>query len=112
MTNKKNKYIHVIPHDTRWAIRREGENRLISVYDTKLEAENIARKLARDAEGELVIHGGDGRIRSRDSYSSDPLPPKSPREVLYPATSSTTSKREIRNAVRKVIEETREQNQP
>ncbi|TCP05507.1 uncharacterized protein DUF2188 [Rubrivivax gelatinosus] len=32
--------------------------------------------MARQGQGELLIHGQDGRIRARDSYGNDPCPPK------------------------------------
>lgn len=34
------------------------------------------RQMARQGQGELLIHGQDGRIRARDSYGNDPCPPK------------------------------------
>lgn len=105
MTKKAHKEIHVIPHKGGWVIKREDANRLISTHATKQEAVDEAREYARNARGELVIHSRDGRISSRDSYSPDPLPPKEPREVLFPLTTSKTNERKIREAVREVIQE-------
>jgi Uncharacterized protein conserved in bacteria (DUF2188) len=32
--------------------------------------------MARQGQGELLIHGQDGRIRGRDSHGIDPFPPR------------------------------------
>lgn len=44
--------------------------------DTQAKAIERARKIARNQESELVIHGKDGRIREKDSYGNDPFPPR------------------------------------
>jgi len=105
MPKKVIKHIHVIPQNDGWVVKREDDNRLISSHETKQEAENAARKIARTAKGELVIHNRDGRISSRDSYNTDPLPPKVPREVLFPVLTSKMNEQTIRKAVKKVIQE-------
>ena len=105
MTKKAHKNIHVIPHKQGWVIKRENENRLISTHNTRQEAVDEARKAARNAKTELVVHSRDGRISSRDSYNPDPLPPKEPREVLFPVQPSKTDKRKITEAVKEVIQE-------
>jgi hypothetical protein len=46
------------------------------VHDTQAEAIQAGRQMARQGQGELLIHGQDGRIRARDSYGNDPCPPK------------------------------------
>lgn len=105
MSTKALKHIHVIPRNGSWIVRREGDNRLISTHNTKREAEAAARKIARNTQGELVIHNRDGRISTRDSYNTDPLPPKEPREVLFPVLPSKTNEQAIREAVKKVMKE-------
>lgn len=67
---------HVVPHEDGWAIRGENNERATSVHGTQAEAIDRAREIARNQEAELLIHGRDGRIRERDSYGSDPFPPK------------------------------------
>ncbi len=67
---------HVVPHGDKWAVRGEGNERATSVHDTQRQAIEVARQIARNQESELFIHGEDGRIRERDSYGSDPYPPK------------------------------------
>jgi hypothetical protein len=65
--------IHVFQKDGEWAIKKIGASDLGN-YNNKEEALNYARKLARDNNSELIIHGRDGFIQERYSYSSDPHP--------------------------------------
>jgi len=96
---------HVVPHGSEWAVRGEGNGRPTSLHRTQAEAIEAAREIARSQQSELVIHRSDGRIRDRDSYSTDPLPPKSPRKVLYPPSPGVTNPKRIRRAVREVLTE-------
>jgi hypothetical protein len=68
--------MHVVPHGDKWAIKGEGNGRLTSVFNTQGEAVNRAREIARRQKSELLVHGRDGEIRSRDTYGHDPYPPK------------------------------------
>src|SRR5918912_804459 len=56
---------HVVPHNGKWAVRVEGGKRLTSVYDTKQEAIDAARTIARDQSGKLVVHGRSGQVFQR-----------------------------------------------
>lgn len=74
MANRKN--VHIVQRDNGWATMREGGQRASQVFDTQARAIEAGRQMARQGQGELLIHGQDGRIRSRDSYGNDPYPPK------------------------------------
>jgi hypothetical protein len=74
MSSKRNQ--HVVPHEGGWAVQGAGASRATSVFDTKAEATDAARSIAQNQGTELVIHGRDGRIQSKDSHGSDPYPPK------------------------------------
>lgn len=67
---------HVVPHQGRWAVRGEANERVTSTHDTQSEAIGRARGIAQRERSEVVIHRPDGRIRDRDSYGNDPCPPK------------------------------------
>lgn len=68
---------HVTPHpDGGWQVKGEGNNKATKVTETKKEAIDIARQIAKNQESELIIHGKDGKIQSKDSYGNDPYPPK------------------------------------
>lgn len=62
--------LHVKPRaDGRWSVVRGGATRATSVHDTKSQAQNRARNLARVGDGVVVIHGRDGRIQERAAYA-------------------------------------------
>ena len=73
MANSKNQ--HVLPHGKSWAVKGEGNSRNTKITDTKFEAVNRARKIAKNMKTELVIHNNDGKISDKDSYGNDPHPP-------------------------------------
>lgn len=102
MTRSKN--IHVVPRNDGWVIRREGASRATSTHETQTAAITAARELARSQGSELVIHGRDGRIRDRDSYGTDPLPPKE-RRVLFPDKTPSINRKVIKEAVAAVVRE-------
>jgi hypothetical protein len=70
------KRIHVVPHQSGWATRREGSSRAGSTHHTQADATEAARATALREHGEVVIHRPDGRIRDANSYGNDPFPPK------------------------------------
>ena len=67
---------HVVPRDSKWAVRKSGSDRVTRKYETQQEAIDAAREIAQNQRTEVYIHGRDGRIRERDSYGNDPSPPK------------------------------------
>jgi len=46
------------------------------VTDTQKQAINAAIPIAKNNKSEVVIHGTNGKIRDKDSYGNDPVPPK------------------------------------
>lgn len=72
--SKKNQ--HVVPNESGWGIKGEGNSRLTKILPTKNEALEVARTIAKNQGVELFIHGKDGKIQDRDSYGIDPCPPK------------------------------------
>jgi hypothetical protein len=53
---------HVVPHDGGWAIKTEGSRSYISVFETKQDAIDAGRSIARSEGGELIVHGRNGQI--------------------------------------------------
>ncbi len=75
MTDKRNQ--HVVPHTSGgWAVKGAGSRRATKVTETQQEAIEVARGIAQHQKTEMLVHGEDGRIRERNSYGNDPLPPK------------------------------------
>lgn len=71
MSNK-----HVVPHKNGWAVKSAGATKAGSVHSTQAQAIQAARKSAMSNKSEMFIHGRNGRIRERNTYGSDPFPPK------------------------------------
>ena len=67
---------HVVYSDGKWTVRRAGAARASRTFATQQEAIEVARELARRDESEVYVHGRDGRIRERSTYSREPSPPK------------------------------------
>ncbi len=67
---------HVVPRDNQWAVIGAGNNRATAVVNTQQEAINIAKPIAANQGGDVVIHNSHGQIRERNSYGNDPYPPK------------------------------------
>ena len=95
--------IHVVLQRDIWLVRREDANRAMSVHKTQRDAVDVARKIARAQKGQLVIHGRNGRVRQRNIYGRY-TGPRRPLEVLFPRMRASRSKKEIREAVRAVME--------
>ena len=74
MSSKRNQ--HVVPHADGWAVRGAGATRATETFERKTEAVDRAREIAQNQHTELVIHGRDGQIQSKDSHGPDPFPPK------------------------------------
>lgn len=69
---------HVVPNTNGkgWAVKGEGNTKYTKITNTKQEAIDYAREIAKNQEAELVIHGKDGKIQDKDSYGNDPIPPR------------------------------------
>ncbi len=72
------KTYHVTPrNDGGWNIKEEKASRASSSHDTKEEAVDRARELAKGQNlGQVVIHRKDGTIQTEHTYGKDPYPPK------------------------------------
>jgi len=67
---------HVTRHEEGWAVRGAGNGKATAVFRTQAEAIDAARQIAQNQRSELLVHGRDGRIRSKDSFGGDRLPPR------------------------------------
>ena len=67
---------HVTKKDGDWRVIGEGNSRATKKFDTQKEAIEYSRKIAINQQTELVIHGVNGKIRDKDSYGNDPIPPR------------------------------------
>jgi len=68
---------HVTPNnDGTWNVKGAKKKRADSIHNTQQEAIDRSKKLAVKNKSEQFIHGRDGKIRDRNSYGTDPHPPK------------------------------------
>lgn len=94
----KSTNIHVIHLNDGWIVRKEGTYQPTSVHRTQKDAVAVARKIAREKNTQLVIHGRNGRVRECINYSTVRIVP-SVREVLLPFKPAGASRKAIKNAV-------------
>lgn len=75
MAKKSNQ--HVVPNPLGgWAVKREKSERATAILPTKEQAVERARKIAKNQGVELVVHGKDGKIQTKDSHGKDLFPPQ------------------------------------
>jgi Uncharacterized protein conserved in bacteria (DUF2188) len=55
--------IHVIPDRNRWVVRRERAKRATRILSDREQAIALARSLAREADGEVIVHRRDGTMQ-------------------------------------------------
>ena len=68
---------HVTPHQKGgWQVKGAGNTKATVRTSTQKEAAEIARRIAINQKAERLIHRTTGEIRQKDSYGSDPYPPK------------------------------------
>lgn len=54
------------PNYKRWRVRKQGSRMTIQHFDTQAEAIKFAEDLAKKADGSIVIHKVDGKIRKQN----------------------------------------------
>lgn len=67
---------NVVPNGNGGTVRRSGQQKPVSNHRAQGAAEDVGRRIAQRNESELVIQRPNGQIRDKDSYGSDPHPPK------------------------------------
>lgn len=70
--NMANNRIHLVPAGEKWRIIGENNDETFAETETKKEAEEVGRRIAREKGTEFVIHNEDGTISDSDSFGNDP----------------------------------------
>lgn len=65
---------HVVRGPRGWSVRKTGAVRASSIHRTQAEAIAAATAIAQRQRAKLYIHDRDGRIRERNSYTSELRP--------------------------------------
>jgi len=74
----KNSYHVIAKLDGGWNVKRSGAERATRSFATKKDAIQYGRGISKSHATELVIHGRNGRLTSKESYGRDPNPAKDP----------------------------------
>lgn len=67
---------HVVPRSGGWAVVSAGSSRAGSTHRTQQAAVQRAIQVAKQQKSEVLTHGRNGQICSKDSYGNDPNPPR------------------------------------
>ena len=60
-----------------WGVKKEGGHRSSGNFNTKNEAVQRGKEMAKNAPlGQIKIHGQDGKIQTEHIYGKDPYPPE------------------------------------
>ena len=72
------KQLHVVHNQERggWDAVRPNAERVSKHFESKAEAMDWSRGLAKKEGLELIPHGLDGKIQNPNSYGNDSCPPK------------------------------------
>jgi hypothetical protein len=99
------KYLHVAyRYPEGWIIYNQNY-RTLSTHDSRREAVEVARPIAKKNEFTLVIHRRDNRVMKWESYYRGPIPPPQWPKVRYPTDPPRTATIEaIQRAVKAVVE--------
>lgn len=71
-----NKDVFVVRHDGCWAVRRAGMNRVLKTFETKVQAFDYGRDMARTSRSELRVQNLNGQFGICNSYGEDKYPPR------------------------------------
>lgn len=73
----KRKIYHIVPDETGWKIKQQNSSRALRKFNTKDEAVNFARNLAKQNEpSQIKIHKKNGKFQEERTFDKDPFPPK------------------------------------
>ncbi len=61
--------VHIVPREEGWAVLTENSDRAVKIHETQEDAITHGKELAEQRESEILIHGSDGQIRERYSYT-------------------------------------------
>lgn len=70
------KKVFLSPDEGQWKVKTVGTRKAAGLYDTKAKALTKAIEVAKNKKAELFVQKENGKIQFRNSYGSDPFPPK------------------------------------
>ena len=101
------KYLHVAyRYPEGWIIYNQNY-RTLSTHNTRREALEVARPLAKKNEFTLVIHRRNNQVMKWERYYRGPIPPPQPPRIDPPGPPRTAFRKAIRRAIIAAINERR-----
>lgn len=68
---------HVTKHPSGgWQVKGANNSKATKVTETKKDAIDYGKGVAKNQHSELIIHGKDGKIQEKNTYGIDNCPPK------------------------------------
>jgi uncharacterized protein YdaT len=61
--------VHVVPYEKGWALQRTGQDGVFERFETKKQALDEARNLAKNEHTTLIVHYQSGEVQHQVSYS-------------------------------------------
>ena len=74
MAKKHDVHVSRVVGGNRWKVSQDSQ--IISTHNKQGSAIAVGKSEAIRDRVDLVVHGRDGKIRSKDSFGNDPLPPR------------------------------------
>lgn len=62
--------LEVVPNNEGWSVQRQKADRALKNFETKNEAVDYAREMAKGEKGSLFIKDSEGQIQDTHDYSS------------------------------------------
>jgi hypothetical protein len=81
----------VVPYGKKWAIKAQGSERATATFDTKEEAMQRARQIAKNYGSKVISHRENGTMH----MSSKPTKSSAKRKLVEKKTSSKTAKKTV-----------------
>jgi uncharacterized protein DUF2188 len=69
----RSRVVHVIPDGHRWVVKRERARRATRILSSLGDAIELARSLARELNGEVIVHREDGTMQERQVMTNGEL---------------------------------------
>lgn len=73
-TMGENQHVTLRPNGG-WQVKDADNENATTVPKKQNETISAATRIAKNQKSALVVHGTNGRIRDKDSYRNDPIPP-------------------------------------
>ena len=67
MADEKRKVYHVAKResDGKWYVRIQGSDKVIKLFDTKVQAEEYCKVLGQNQNGTILVHASKGKSKGR-----------------------------------------------